>query len=175
MKPRKKSGAAWLLQQAPGFKPSPDPLHQGVLAGGGIWDFPNRFLFPHGQDLHMNLPLQWVPAWAGKSNPMKTAWDFCPSILHPGPMVPGHCLPLGRVLCVGWGEPRGLAGSSVELLRMEKSPGSALSLRRHLSWEVFFFPSSQHGRLEISYAGSGCDVFITQRTVWQSPEKLFAN
>lgn len=83
MKPRKKSGAAWLLQQAPGFKPSPDPLHQGVLAGGGIWDFPNRFLFPHGQDLHMNLPLQWVPAWAGKSNPMKTAWGLLS--IHPAP------------------------------------------------------------------------------------------
>lgn len=116
----------------------------------------------------------------GNRNPMKAAWGLLS--IHPAPLpcdaMPGVAGPLpapGRLPCVSVGEPRGLAGSSVELLRMEKSPGSALSLRRHLSWEVFFFPSSQHGCLEISYAGSGCDVFITQRTVWQSPEKPFTN
>lgn len=56
MKPRRKSGAAWLLQHALGFKPNPAPLHQGILAGGGwafggVWYFPDRFFFPMGKIL----------------------------------------------------------------------------------------------------------------------------
>lgn len=149
----------------------------------GFWGclgFSHQIFLPHGQAPHMDLPLQWAPTWGGNRNPMKATWGLLS--IHPAPLpcgaMPGVAGPLpapGRLPCVSVGEPRGLAGSSVELLRMEKSPGSALSLRRHLSWEVFFFPSSQHGCLEISYAGSGCDVFITQRTVWQSPEKPFTN
>lgn len=78
-----------------------------------------------------------------------------PALWYHAQGVVDHRLPPGRVPSVTGGmEPRRLAGSSVALLGMEKSQGSALSPRRHLSWEVFFFPSSQHGRLEISYAGS---------------------
>lgn len=34
---------------------------------------------------------------------------------------------------------------------------------------LFFFPSSQHSRLEISYAGLGCNVFLNETTRLAKP------
>lgn len=127
MKPRRRSGAAWLLQQAPSFKPNRDPLHQGILAGEGVWDFPDRF-FPHGQDLDMNLPLQWVSAWWGKRNPMKAAWGLLS--IHPAPLpsgaTPGGAGPLrapGKGSVCEWGGTQGTCRKLCGIAEDGKIPG----------------------------------------------------
>jgi len=151
------------------FKPNPDALHGGIVAFGE--DSPPAF-FPMGK---IPPPANLQPSYALEEQ------ESCGSILGasvPPPLTPAlrcHAWGCRAIACPGkgpmcdLGERKGLAGSSMALPRMEKSQGSALSPSRHLSWEVFFFPSSQHGHLEISYAGSRLQCFHNETTRLANP------
>lgn len=62
----------------------------------GVFGFFPPDFFSHGQAPHMDLPLQWAPAWGGNRNPMKAAWGLLS--IHPAPLpcgaMPGGAGPL---------------------------------------------------------------------------------
>lgn len=89
-----------MLQQALGFKPNPDALRQGILAGGGwtfggVWVFPTRFFFPWASSSHGSSTT--VGSYmGGNRNPMKATWGLLS--IHPAPLpcgaMPGGARPL---------------------------------------------------------------------------------
>lgn len=94
LKPRRKSRAAWLLQQAHGFRTKPWCLTSRHFGWGraGFWRFwspPTPWFFSHGQDPPMNLPLQPAPALGEQeSHESIPRLSVHPSIPHPCPVVP---------------------------------------------------------------------------------------
>lgn len=84
--------------------------------------------FPHGQDLDMNLPLQWVSAWWVKRNPMKAAWGLLS--IHPAPLpsgaTPGGAGPLpapGKGSVCEWGGTQGTCRKPCGIAEDGKIPG----------------------------------------------------
>lgn len=100
-----------------------------------------------------------------------TSYDSIPVCLsvHPAPLpcpgTPGPCPSSCRGLGANPGPFRKLRGAAEN----GKIPGSALSARSCPSRVLFFFPSSQRGRLEISYPGSRLRCFPNETTRLAKP------
>lgn len=87
-----------MLQQALGFKPNPDALHQGILAGGGwaFGGFSHQIFFPMGKLLTWIFHYSGLLHGGGNRNPMKATWGLLS--IHPAPLpcgaMPGGARPL---------------------------------------------------------------------------------